>query len=425
MRRRPFTVGAIAIGALGLAALALLGAGTSGEPGARAAALMSSPAISASPTPTLVPLGPDTAAALQATLEAARDHYEMPGVSVAIVWPDGRTWTGTSGKANLRTGAAAGRSTVFAVASMTKTFTAALILRLAEEGRLSLDDPLSHWVPEFRYAAGITLRQLLSHTSGLYDYFTSVSLDAALRADKKRIWTPADVLRYVRKPYFAPGAGYAYSNTNYLLLGLVAERATGASYAALLRSRFLDPLGLRSAYLQGYEPARGRVSKGYAFASLSASARAVEWTDGTAAMPFTSVATAAWSAGGLAMTASDLARWTRALFTGGVLPPASLNQMLAYDRAAGPGAAPSYGLGMGRVLLDGRLAWGHSGRLAGFRGVLRYLPDSGVTIVVLTNQDRWDPDRVARKLLDVIVPRPPKPTPSPTLTAAPSQAAQP
>lgn len=131
-------------------------------------------------------------------------------------------------------------------------------------------------------------------------------------------------------------------------------------------------------------------------------------------MPFTAVTSAAGAAGAMAGTATDVARWGLALYGGGFLSPATLATMLSFDGTAGPGAASDYGLGVGRRLVGERLTYGHSGRLAGFRGVVRWVPELGVSIAVLTNQDRYDPDRVVQSLIETLAPAPPEPSPSPS-----------
>jgi D-alanyl-D-alanine carboxypeptidase len=167
-----------------------------------------------------------TAATLQTTLNAIRSKGHFPGMSAAVVFPDGSMWTGQSGVGVLSTGAPVTADTLFAVGSISKTFTGALALRLAERGTISLDDPVSRWVPTFPNAANITLRELLNHTSGIRDLFDP-SVYKYIGADRSAKWTPEQVLSLIGKPYFAPGKGYHYSSTNYVLLGVVLERATG------------------------------------------------------------------------------------------------------------------------------------------------------------------------------------------------------
>jgi D-alanyl-D-alanine carboxypeptidase len=353
------------------------------------------------------------ASELQRTLDRARSEYAIPGVGAAVLWPDGRLWAGGSGDADVSTHRRVTADTRFAIGSITKTFTAALILQLADEGALSLDDRVDRWIPGYPGGAALTVRRLLDHTSGLYDFFSNWNLDRALQADKQRFWVPQEVLPYVLPPVFAPGTGWAYSNTNFLVLGLVAEAATGQAYDHLLRDRLLVPLGLGTAGLQGYDAPGVTIAHGYDFASLDRKAVPTDWSDGTAMMPFTAVATAAWSAGGIAATPADIARWGRALYGGSVVSPAALLAMVDTTESdrLGPGAA--YGLGLQRMSLGIRRTWGHSGRLGGFRTAMRYVVGEGVTVVVLTNQDRWDPDRIVRALLDVAMPPIPGPRAQP------------
>jgi D-alanyl-D-alanine carboxypeptidase len=347
-------------------------------------------------------------------------------VSASIAFADGTMWNGHAGVSDVAKKTGVKTETAFAFGSVTKTLTAALVLRLVGEGRLGLDDPVIRWLPEYadRSFLGttparrqlVTVRMLLAQTSGLYDYFNSLPLDARLRASKKRVWRPDDVLAFVKKPLFIAGDGWSYSNTNYLLLGLIAERAGGAPYATLLHSRLLEPAGLAPMYMQVAETTKAPIAKGYDFASLSRTARPIPWSDGTRVMPFTSVTSAAGAAGAVAGTARDLARWGLALYGGSVLTPDLLATMLAFDGTAAAGGAADYGLGVGRRLVGDRLAVGHSGRLAGFRSSLRYVPELGVSVAVVTNQDRWDPDRVVEALLDVIDPPAPEPTPAPAVS---------
>ncbi len=391
-------------------------------PGAALAALP--PGLGSPPASPLPPPDAATSKALADALAKARWRYGIPGVSASIAFADGTMWNGHAGVSDVAKKTGVKTETAFAFGSVTKTLTAALILRLAEDGLLGLDDPVIRWLPEYADKSFlgttparrqlVTVRTLLAQTSGLYDYFNSLPLDARLRASKKRVWQPDEVLAFVKKPLFIAGDAWSYSNTNYLLLGLIAERAGGAPYPALLRSRLIEPAGLRSLYLQVAETTKAPIAKGYDFASLSRTAKAIPWSDGTRVMPFTSVTSAAGAAGAVAGTARDLARWGLALYGGSALTPDSLATMLAFDGSAAAGGAADYGLGVGRRLVGDRLTVGHSGRLAGFRSSLRYVPELGVSVAVLTNQDRWDPDRVVEALLDVIDPPPPAPSPTPS-----------
>jgi D-alanyl-D-alanine carboxypeptidase len=313
--------------------------------------------------------------------------------------PDGSTWLGVSGLADVSAGRPVTTSTSFAIASVSKTFTAALILSLAEERRIDLDAPVRRYLPTLKkVGTGVLVRHLLDHTSGLRDYFFHASIDRALLTDTDRRWAAADALRYVGKAYFKPGAGWHYSNTNYLVLGMLAESVGQAPLGEQIRSRFLRPLGLNRTWYQPEEPASDDVAHGYRFTSTARSAKPIDLSDGTPIVPFTAVITAAGGAGGYASDARDLARWARALY-GNVLAPETVARMIDGTATAAYKARVPYGLGVQMLDIDGHKTLGHSGRLLGFRSAVRYLPDAKVSIAVLTNQSRVDPGPILRSLL--------------------------
>jgi D-alanyl-D-alanine carboxypeptidase len=364
-------------------------------------------------------------AVLQARLTELRKAYSTPGVSVTIIWPDGRSWTGVSGWANVRTRMPVYSGTAFSVASVTKTFVAALMLDLAEEHRLSLNDRVRSWLPTARVSWSVTIRQLLDHTSGVYDFFSNPTIDAALLADKRRAWSSSRALSYVRSPYFAAGTGWHYSNSNYVLLGQIVRRATGRTVAAELRRRFIDPLGLSRTFMQGVEARRGTVATAYVQQGWGTSVRWINQSDGTPIAPWTSLTTAAGNAGAIASSSRDLAVWARALYGGAVLEPASLAAMEDVSRSVALHASRRYGLGVMEEWFGGRRTYGHNGRLNGSRSSIRYLPAYGFTIAVVTNQDRYSPDSIGTRLMDIAIasltPAPsPSPTPSPSAAPAPS-----
>jgi D-alanyl-D-alanine carboxypeptidase len=357
---------------------------------------------------------PDALAArLQRRLDKLRARYAIPGVSATVILADGSTWTGTSGMANVKKKTRVKPDTAFALASVSKTYTAALVLALANEGTLDLDARVSALLPKVRIAGKATVRQLLDHTSGLPDYFLHGKIDRALFADRDRAWTSRDVFKYVGKPIFPAGRGWYYSNTNYALLGLVAEAVDGRPLAEQLRSRFFEPLGLDHTWEQVDEEPQGPVAHGYRVTGSTSRPTFTDLSDGTTVVPFTSVVTAAAGAGSVAGTSGDVARWARALYAGEVLPRDTVRAMIADARKTAKFRPKiGYGLGVQVTTLDGRPAIGHSGRLAGFRSVVRYLPSEGITIAVLTNEAKQDPTVIARALLRIVSPPPPEPSPS-------------
>jgi D-alanyl-D-alanine carboxypeptidase len=390
--------------------VAAAGPSASPAPTARPTAPPASPA----PAPTPIP-----AAALQARLNAIRVQYHVPGVSATIIWPDGRSWTGVNGWADVKQHVPVAPTTAFSVGSVSKTFLAALILELADEGRLSLDDPVLRWLPTAAVPADATIRELLDHTSGLYDFFSNPAIDTALLADRGRTWTPARALGYMKAPYCPTGTCWRYSNSNYVLLGQIVQQVTGNPVATELRRRFFGPFRLVRTFVQGAEAARGTVATSYEVLGSGSGIRTVSQGDGTAISPFTSVVTAAGSAGAIAATSRDLAVWARRLYGGAVLRPDALVAMLDVSHSVGAGSTLPYGLGVEEVSLGGRPTEGHNGRLIGAGATMRYLPDSGFSVAVVTNQDRVSPDVFAAALLAIAFPPPPLPTPSPTLSPQP------
>lgn len=327
-----------------------------------------------------------TAATLQATLNALRSKGHFPGMSAAVIFPDGSMWTGQSGVGVLSTGAPVTADTLFSVGSISKTFTGALALRLAERGTISLDDPVSRWVPTFPNAAHITLRELLNHTSGIRDFFDP-SIYKYIEADRSAKWTADQVLSLVGKPYFAPGKNYHYSSTNYVLLGVVLERATGKKLAAMIRSEFLVPLGLSHTFLQSEETAKGTFAHGY----LAPLGSPKDVSVGQAMLPYVSVATASGASGGVVSTPSDIARWATALYDGEIFDQATLASMTDVSQTMPYKPHILYGLALEQLPVAGRLAWGHRGHVDGFWSTMAYLPDSHLTVVVCMNADWPNP----------------------------------
>jgi D-alanyl-D-alanine carboxypeptidase len=346
-------------------------------------------------------------AVLDARLEAFRVRYGLPGASAAITFPDGTTWLGSVGLADVAGGRPMTTDTAFGVASISKTFTAALVVALADDDLLVLDAPVVRYLPQSGLDPAITVRELLDHTSGLADFFYHPKIDAALLAHPELPWTAADSLRFVGKPYFKPGIDWAYSNTNYVVLGMLAEAVGGEPVADQLRKRFFKPLHLDHTFYQAVEKRNGPIAHAYRFEGAKNTLPPIDLSDGSDIMPFTSVVTAAGAAGSIASTAEDLAHWARALYDGRALDQGSAARMLAdVGLTARFKPAIGYGLGVQAVVVDGHRTYGHSGRLLGTRAVMRWLPDDGIAIAILTNQSRTDPNLLLRLLLPAVVGQP-------------------
>ncbi len=383
-----------------------------------------SPAATPPPSPSGSPSLSSTdgvpAAALQARLDKIRKKLQIPGTSVAILWDDGRRWLGASGMRDVAAGDPMTTGTAFALASVSKTATAAVVLQLVEEGKLSLDQQVATLLPAFDMNPKITVRQLLDHTSGLPDFFLNAKIDRQLRKAKSAAWTAEQTWAYVPDKRPKPGRFWIYSNSNYLLLGELVKAVTGRPLAVEVRERLLGPLGLESAWFQAEEEPRATGTLAYRLVAASGGGvRAVPVARKSDVMPFRSVVTAAGGAGSLAATAVDAARWMRAFAGGDVLTPAMQREMLAdVARTAVLKSRIPYGLGIQSLPIAGRYALGHSGRFLGFRNVVRYLPEEGVTIAVLTNQSVKDPTKIAESLLKVVLP--PLPAASASASGEPS-----
>ena len=292
----------------------------------------------------------------QSALEAARAAAGAYGVTFAAVRDGELLWAGSSGRAR------DGRTpltpdTPLVIGSVTKTFVAAAVLQLVEEGRLRLDDPVRDHLPELRsLSRKITISQLLDHTSGLADLFNDETR-TGLEEHPEHAWTSEEVLSTLHAPWYQPGEGWAYANTNYYLLSLVVERLTGATLTEVLTSRFLAPLGLESTgILDGTTPG------------------------GPLAPAWTSIF---WGSGAMSASAADLARWGNALYTDGILQPATRALMLELNDH-------DYGYGVQLVEVDGRKGYGHTGLLNTYTTLLYHLPKDGVTVALLVNRSHVD-----------------------------------
>jgi D-alanyl-D-alanine carboxypeptidase len=344
--RRRRTIASVAA----LGALALAGAVT--VPAASAA----------TPAPQAASYGP-----VQRSLDGlvARDRF--PGALASVREPDGRVRTYTAGVSDLDTGAKMPADARVRIASNTKMFTATVVLQLVGEGKIKLDRPVETYLPGVVRGNGIdgrkiTIRHLLQHTSGLADYDDKLFAEDFVSV-LKSYHEPYELLRlaFSEKPASRPGKTFAYSNTNYILAGLVAQRVTGRPIAELVTKRIIEPLGLRDTYWpgDGELTIRGTHPRGYLPAM-----------DGKAPVDVTeSEPSTGWAAGALVGTPGDLNRFLVALLGGRLLKPAQLAEMKKtvdapnFDSVGGS----RYGLGIATFKLScGGFAWTHGGIAPGY-----------------------------------------------------------
>ncbi|HHA2388849.1 TPA: serine hydrolase domain-containing protein [Stenotrophomonas maltophilia] len=306
---------------------------------------------------------------------------QVPGAAVLVLHDGQPVFRRGYGLAVVEDGTPVTAASNFRLASVSKQFTAAAVLLLVEDGRLGLDQPARQWLPELPpAAAGITLRHLLSHTSGLLDYE-----DLMDPADTRQVHD-ADVLALLSRQdrlNFAPGTQYRYSNSGYALLALIVGRASGQDFAALLQQRIFRPLGMTHtvAHQDGVDTVAARA---YGYSRI----------DGRWQRTDQSTTSAVLGDGGIYSSLDDLARWDAALYDDRLLSKTSRRAMFSPATPTPEPDVPHYGFGW---RLNGPVQW-HSGESIGFRNVIVRHPEKHLTVIVLTNRNDPEPYPLAQKI---------------------------
>jgi D-alanyl-D-alanine carboxypeptidase len=302
------------------------------------------------------------------------------GVSAAVLIADTVRVAGVSGISH--GSVVITPQTLFSASSITKIYVAALALRLVEDGLLTLSDSLHQWIDNYQHIdSNITVRQLLNHTSGVYDFISHPTAWDTIIYDPSRVWEPEEIVsRFVGEPYSTPGSELHYSNTGYLLAGMVIEAVTGSSVSSQLRTRFWEPLGLTSTFFEVEETVVGTVA--HAWINTGG-----ESLIDFSSVPRTAAYSAVWTAGAVFTTAEELAEWGRALYGGGVLSEASVAEML-YDPGTGVGLGTD--LLLGPEFAEGETVVGFVGSGLGYSGVLAYLLDYDISVAILMNDNNLD-----------------------------------
>jgi D-alanyl-D-alanine carboxypeptidase len=344
----------------------------------------------------------------------------FPGAIALVSAPDRETWMASFGVGDRAAGTPMTVAMHTRVGSITKMFTATIVLQLVDEGKLSLDDTLSSLIPDaadLPHAERITLRQMLNMRSGIFNYTEDELTFSTLVVDPNRIWTQPELIDIARKhdAYFEPGSTFHYSNTNYILLEMIVERTTGRPFEEELQERILTPLGLAETFLPtspampepfahgyGRDPALPRPTKADAAKAQDVEKEAVspppmadpsEIIDTTVIPP-----SIAAGAGALVSTVADLDRWLHALIDGVPLSVALQRERMMLRPTGEDGFL--YGLG---VMTHGRLI-GHAGGIPGYTSFAGHDPASGANIVVLANgEGNGTPEGTVIALVDTIV----------------------
>jgi D-alanyl-D-alanine carboxypeptidase len=323
--------------------------------------------------------------AVDGVAQAAMQQQGIPGMTVALSKNGTMLYLQGYGVSDLTTRQATQPGAIFEIGSVTKQFTAALIMNLQEQGLLHVDDSISVYLPEYSFPSAITLRMMLTHTSGLADFTNFPQLGDWVRNGVSE----ATVLTAVSQQplQFPPGTQYSYSNTNFFALGTIIEKLTGQSYAENLNQYIIQPLGLKSTYYS--LPPAGRSATGYTNNGAGL-VPAILWNR-----------SAAFAAGALSSDIYDLVVWDNALINGKVVSPASFKTMTASNGFAIPGGG-SYGFGLALSTFNSRPIIWHNGQIGGFTAETAVFLDSGFAVVVLTNDQDADPDTVVLNIMSAV-----------------------
>jgi len=307
-------------------------------------------------------------------VDAGLASTATPGAVVGVWYPGRGTWLHAAGIGDVATAAPVTVDDHVRIASNTKTFVATAILQLVDEGALSLDDPLEQYITGIPNGAEITLRQVLSMSAGIYDFVNDPAISVDAEADPLLDFTPEDALEILRasKPDFAPGERTQYSNSNYTLLGMIAEQVTGQPIATTIEERVLAPLGMANTSFPTTPDMPTPFAHGYDAGEPGEELRDV--TESNPAIP--------WASGAMISTLADLGVWAQALATGTLLPPELQAERLRFGTLAEGSVSVGYGLGI--LSLNGLI--GHNGGIRGYSSWVIHEPASGATIVVVGNR---------------------------------------
>jgi len=372
---------------------------------------------------------PESQIKLQQAIENFQNDPNHPfvgGISAAVKVDGLAFWQGVTGYAarnldaqnNLLPGGTLfTTSTLSRMYSVTKTFTAALVLELAKEGAFTLEDPINKYLPLMNaynpnLNGSVTIRQLLDHESGYSDWEEEIQLQIAIAFDPTHVWTPYELMAFTHQ-LDAPGAVRRYSHNNYVFLGAIIEAATGKKVEDLYRQRFFEPLDLKSIYLEGREARGDRGPLASPHDNISPFNPIFQFTGqptfpdeytNISAFPFTAITSLGFTGGGLVSNAADLSEWGNALFGGRATSKATLDSMLKSISPTPDEFGNRLGYGIKNTpFISGSYDFiGHNGSAPGYRSAMFYNMERKMTIVVLTNFAGISPYDIAKALFEAL-----------------------
>ncbi len=328
------------------------------------------------------------AAKLQQTLDSQAESQNLVGLSAAVLFPDNEIWLGASGMSNPVNGDSMRTDLLFRSGSVAKNYTATVILQLVEEGKLGLEDSLHQWLPGFdNIDSTITIRQLLNHTSGIYHFVEYPDLVPIIFSDPEKYWTQEEVIStFVKKPYFEPGTSLHYSSSNYVLLSMIIEEATGDYFPVVMENRLGHLPPLPNTYFTWSDTISADFAHPWFDLDNNGNLDDILYKCKTA------LASLSYGTGGVISTAEDLAKWFKYLYEGNILAPESMEEMVDFQ-------SDWYGMGVMKTVEYDKEFWGHTGWTPGVRTIVFYSPADSLSITVLSNDNDVDQWTVFRALL--------------------------
>lgn len=320
---------------------------------------------------------------LQFKIDSLKNEYNIKGISASVYYPSQGMWEGISGVSYGTTPITTDME--FGIASNTKLFTAVSILKLEENNLLSINDSLHQWLPSFNNIdSNITIKQLLNHTSGIFDFVDIDGYVDSIMANPNRVFTPSEVIGWIEPPLFPASTNSSYSNSNYILAGMIVESASGQNLEQFVRDSILNISSLINTFFPISETVYGVIAH--------------PWQSGVDinTTPRISLLSAAWSAGAIYSNSEDMTNWYKYLFSNQILNSNSMSKMTTFTNDLGLGI-------MSLSAISGRIIYGHDGDIRGYKSMMMYDKQTGAIVCVLINQNPAPATLVAKYLLETLI----------------------
>ncbi len=342
----------------------------------------------------VAPAGNDKAIAyFEKLTDSLVSNKIVPGLITAVWAPDQNiTWIKAKGLSNTATGELMKDDLKFRIGSVTKTFTYTVLLQLIDEGKVSLNDKITKYLPEYSNWDNITIKMICNHSSGIFNYTDkSPTLAGPVKENPMRVWQPQELvdIAYPEPLYFTPGSTHHYSNTNTIIAGMIIEKITGDTLPYEIKKRILEPLKLYNTSYPSDNFMWGNYSHGYS------------WCENENPLPDVTEAfnpSYAGYSGAIISDIYDLKTWVQAITKGSLLSKSLQAERLTTISAS---EISGYGLGIASIgVTDGKKIWGHSGTIFGFRTLAYYWPEKNITFIMMFNNASYDPTMILLEFFD-------------------------